>query len=377
MFSFRTTIMLAAALAAAVSFHRGSHSMQIFAQEKHQYALGDLSVPSASADEPVRKELSVEKAVEYLELGAAAWTKERKCVSCHTNGAYLVTRPALNGALGKPSAEMRDFFVAELKQLQTQDPEKLKAGIRPTQIAYLASGLAEWDAHVNKKLTPETEEALSLLSKVQAEDGSYGNANCWPPLESSNYHGATVAAMALGTAPGYLDALDGPRRASYDKLIDYLRKTEPPHHYGRLLLLWTSTRIKNLLSPEAQADAVQLILKHQRPDGGWSLRTFATPESWGSGNRAEKLRSEPEFENPPSDGHQTGLALIVLLDAGVAVNDPQIKRGVEWLKNNQRESGRWWTRSLNNDRFHFITYSGTAYPLLALAKADALPKAKE
>ena len=43
------------------------------------------------------------------------------------------------------------------------------------------------------------------------------------------------------------------------------------------------------------------------------------------------------------------------------------------MKQNQRESGRWWTRSLNNDSSHFITYSGTAYPLLALGLCGELP----
>ena len=36
-------------------------------------------------------------------------------------------------------------------------------------------------------------------------------------------------------------------------------------------------------------------------------------------------------------------------------------------------SGRWWTRSLNTDKFHFITYSGTVFPLLALDACDAWP----
>jgi hypothetical protein len=36
-------------------------------------------------------------------------------------------------------------------------------------------------------------------------------------------------------------------------------------------------------------------------------------------------------------------------------------------------TGRWWTRSLNTDTHHYITYSGTAYPLLALALCHALP----
>ncbi len=117
-----------------------------------------------------------------------------------------------------------------------------------------------------------------------------------------------------------------------------------------------------------------MLLSHQRSDGGWSIRTFAAPEKWGNGNREKKLRDEPEFADPPSDGHQTGLAIIVLREAGVPANDPRIQKGITWLLANQRESGRWWTRSLNTDRWHFITFSGTAYPLLALQMCDELPK---
>ena len=60
--------------------------------------------------------------------------------------------------------------------------------------------------------------------------------------------------------------------------------------------------------------------------------------------------------------------------AGVPASDPALEKAVSWLKKNQRESGRWWTRSLNTDRYHFITYSGTCYPLLALARCGALPR---
>jgi squalene-hopene/tetraprenyl-beta-curcumene cyclase len=69
----------------------------------------------------------------------------------------------------------------------------------------------------------------------------------------------------------------------------------------------------------------------------------------------------------------TGLAIVALRKAGVPAGDPRIRRGVSWLLNNQRSSGRWWTRSLNRDGWQFITYSGTVYPLLALSLCDALP----
>ena len=66
----------------------------------------------------------------------------------------------------------------------------------------------------------------------------------------------------------------------------------------------------------------------------------------------------------------------MLREAGIPADDPRVQKGVAWLLANQRASGRWWTRSLNTDTYHFITYSGTAYPLLALDLCDALPAAK-
>jgi hypothetical protein len=104
----------------------------------------------------------------------------------------------------------------------------------------------------------------------------------------------------------------------------------------------------------------------------WSLRSFSSPEHWGSGIRKESLRKEPDYENPSSDGHMTGLAVIALRESGVSKDDPRVRRAVVWLRSNQRQSGRWWTKSLNTNNWQFITYSGTAYPLLALALCDAL-----
>jgi len=67
------------------------------------------------------------------------------------------------------------------------------------------------------------------------------------------------------------------------------------------------------------------------------------------------------------------MAIVALRESGVPAADPRIQRGVAWLLCNQRASGRWWSGSLNTDRQHFITYRGTALPLLALSLCDALP----
>lgn len=342
--------------------------------EDFQYQFESITVPSAKADEPKLEKVSVAKAIEYLEQGTLAWNGSRKCVTCHTNGAYMTVRPALTPRLGVPNEEIRKHFIGSLEQLSQKNAEEVQQGVVPAQVIYVAAGLAEWDAHVTRQLSPETERALALMLKIQRDTGTWGSLDCWPPYESSAFHLATVAAMAVGTAPGWLANQKDPQiLAAVDGLKKYLRTETAKQDYDRTLLLWASARLPDLLTAEMKKELVELVLKKQRPDGGWSIRTFGEPEQWGSGNRAEKLRGEPEFADPPSDGHQTGLAIIVLRESGLAATDPRLQRGIQWLQANQRASGRWWTRSLNTEKWHFITYSGTAFPLLALSMCDALP----
>ncbi len=60
------------------------------------------------------------------------------------------------------------------------------------------------------------------------------------------------------------------------------------------------------------------------------------------------------------------MAVFVLRQAGIPATDPAIRRGVAWLLSHQRASGRWFTRSVNNDKAHYISHAGTAFAVLAL-----------
>ena len=341
---------------------------------KYQYEFGPIRIPSAHPDEPVRHEFSLELASQYTEQGAVAWTRGQKCVTCHTNGTYLALRPSLSGPLGEPSQEVRDLFVKLLRNGTRQLGSS--RGLGDSHLIYIARGLAEWDAHVSGELSEDTSLALEQLFKRQLPTGVWKPIlESWPPLESSAFQEATVAAMAVGVAPGWLAGLTDQRlKAGVERLKDYFRTVEPPHDYGRVVLLWASAQLPGLLEESGKAEIVELIRRKQQADGGWSIRTFARPEQWGDGSRAEKLRNENDASNPSSDGHQTGLAVIALREAGVSAQDPAIRRAVHWILRNQRQSGRWWTRSLNTDKYHFITYSGTLYPLLALHLSGALPE---
>ena len=342
-----------------------------------QYKSPEITIPAASADEAVRKEFSLAKADDYLEKGALAWTRQKGCVTCHTTGTYMQIRPALTETLGKPNTEVRELLIETLAELKKAKVADLRKSTKPAQVIYTAAGLAEWDRHVTGKLSDETAEALELMFKIQEDGGTWGSLGCWPPLESSAYQEATVAAMAVETAPGWRENLENEKlKKAVDLLHDYLRKTKPQHDYARVLLLWTASRVDGLLPESRRKELANVLWSHQLDDGGWAIRTFAAPDQWGNGSRAAKLRAEEGFLKPSSDGHMTGLAVLVLRESGVPTKDERLQKAVKWLLANQRESGRWWTRSLNTDKYHYITYSGTAYPLLALQKCGELPGEK-
>jgi squalene-hopene/tetraprenyl-beta-curcumene cyclase len=372
----KSEVLVSRLLSFSVVLAVGAVNVTALAEEP-QYVFEHITVAPASGSEAIRSEMSIPLASQYLEDGAAAWNGQRRCVTCHTNGTYMVTRPSLSQTLGPPPDSTRSFFLSQLAELQKEDHDRLRQSIRPAQVIYIAAGLAEWDAHVLKSLSAETESALEIMFAIQEPNGTWGSLDCWPPFESDAYHEATVAAMAAATAPGWLQKIESSGNASLQagvqRLKTYLMSTPPLHDYSRVLLLWANSRMGGLLTAEQKQQLLEIVLKHQRDDGGWSIRSFAAPEAWGGGNRARKLRTETDFETPASDGHMTGLALIVLRSSGIEASDARVQRGVAWLKSNQRESGRWWTRSLNTDGPHFITYSGTAYPLVALQMCDAMP----
>jgi len=123
------------------------------------------------------------------------------------------------------------------------------------------------------------------------------------------------------------------------------------------MLLWAAAKVDGLMTAAEKEAAIKALLAVQQADGGWGLPSLGT---WkrrdGSSNDAKA----------PSDGYATGLAVYVLRQAGLPAKDERIRKGIAWLRSNQRESGRWFTRSLNNDKAHYVTNAGTAFAVLAL-----------
>ncbi|MGO9112367.1 MAG: hypothetical protein ACLP9L_24315 [Thermoguttaceae bacterium] len=133
--------------------------------------------------------------------------------------------------------------------------------------------------------------------------------------------------------------------------------TNYPYH--QTMLLWAATWLDGLMDSDQKAATVRSLWALQRADGGWCLPSLG---QW------KRRNGQPNDPGSPSDGCATGLIVFVLREAGVPATDPAIQRGIAWLKSHQRASGRWFTRSLNDDEDHYITDVGTCLAVMSLRR---------
>jgi squalene-hopene/tetraprenyl-beta-curcumene cyclase len=319
--------------------------------------LKNLVPPSANrADEPLAKKLSLESAVRFLDSASLEWQKTRKCFACHTNSAYLYTRPAF-GKDDPAHKEVRAFAEQLVRERWKDQGPRWDAEVVAT-----ASALAFNDAATTRKLHPLTREALDRMWTVQRKDGGWTWLKCnWPPMESDDHYGVTLAALAVGVAPDDYAKTEAAKKG-LDDIRRYLKANPPTVIHHRAMLLWVSSYLDGFLSEAKKKAIIRELFALQKSDGGWNLATLG---QW-------MREDDRDQDTQTSDGYATGFVIYVLRRAGIPADDGRIQKGVVWLKANQRESGRWFTRSLNRDNKHFISHAGTAFALMALAECGEI-----
>lgn len=304
------------------------------------------------SDEAQAKSFSISKAAQFLDNASLTWQKERKCFACHTNYAYLYARPLV----GKNSPAEKEVRAFAEELVTTRWKEK---GPRwDAEVIATAAALAFHDSLTTGKLHETTRTALDRIWTLQKPDGGWSWLKCgWPPMESDDHYGVTLALLAVGFAPG--DYAKTPQaQAGVAKAKQYLTQNAPQHLHHKAMLLWANHYHPGLISPEEKAATTKLLLSGQLPDGGWSSASL------GNYKRADNKEQDLKV----SDGYGTGFTLYVLRKSGLPENHEALSKGVVWIKSNQKESGRWFTRSLNRDNRHFLTHAGTAFAVMALAE---------
>ena len=351
-------------------------------------SLFSMPLYAASDDPPT---WNSKAAAAYLDQRAAWWMAwpsaardhETFCISCHTALPYALSRPALRDVLAEqaPSPNERKTLDNVTKRVRLWSEVQPfyndeKQGVpktteaRGTESVLNALILVNYDAREGK-LGADARAALTNMWALQLKTGEQKGAWSWlnfhnEPWEAddSQYWGAALAAIAVGTAPGeYRSTAEV--REGLNLLVDYLRQGRQTQSLlNRLALLWASTKIKGLLNPEEQKSIVNEVLKVQQEDGGWTTSLLVV-ENW-------KRRDNTALETK-SDAYGTGLTSFVLQKAGISRTQAEMKKALAWLSQNQDQAeGLWHATSLNkkrdpaSDAGRFMNDAATAYSVLAL-----------
>lgn len=322
----------------------------------------------------------------WMTWPTAARDHDTACVSCHTALPYALARPALRAALSEtgPTSTERKMLGHITKRVrlwkdvepfyddQTRGLPKTSES-RGTEAILNALVLARYDAQAGH-LSDDTRIAFANMWALQFTSGSMKGGWAWlnfhnAPWESDESHfwGTTLAAIAVGMAPdGYQASPDIQDRLALLRGFLTTGAGKQPL-VNRAVLLWASSRLKGLLTPEQQGLVIGELQAQQQSDGGWSLTTLApwTPR-----------RDKTPFETR-SDGYATGLVTFALQQAGAGRADPHVSKGLAWLAGNQSKTdGFWPAYSLNKERDpatdvgRFMSDAATAYAVLALTSGQ-------
>jgi len=307
------------------------------------------------------------------------------CVSCHTVFPYALARPVLRQLAGAETATDQEkkllvqtrMRVANWKELDSEafglfyDSNDRKKKESWGTEAVLNTVILAFDDRSRSSPSDGTKQAFSNLWQTQLRTGDHQGSWDWLDFnmgpwewQEARYFGASLAAIAVGTAPGYYTpGTDADTDARVMLLRDYLKKGfQRQDLHNKVWGLWASTKVQGILTKAEQNKLIDQLLYQQHHDGGWSLSSLG---NW--------VRSDATAQETDSDGYATGLVLHVLQIAGVPKGDVKIANGLDWLKSNQSATGAWRGDSVNKKRDpashsgKFMSDAATAFAVLALS----------
>jgi hypothetical protein len=361
-------------------------------------AMGSADVSAAGDPDDAAR---VRRAITYLDGRQNEWSRAARtqrgegadrtsCVSCHTGISHALSRPALQRFVARDGASapeermiaavtLRVNHWAELDSpryrlmYDSDDDKKLES--RGTEAVANALVLARRDA-ARQRTSPSaaTRTALRHLWETQTTEDDDAGSWDWlnfglQPWEGngSRAFGAALAAIAVGSAPGYLDdKADAAAATGAGLLRQYLRRRFPNESlYNRVWIFEASTQLKGVLSADEAREVVTQLHAAQHDDGGWSLAALGPYK-----------RVDGSAQPTDSDAYATGLALHALLRAGTPAKRPDVAKGLAWLRSHQQADGSWRGRSVNKERDpatfagKLMTDAATAISAAALVEAD-------
>ena len=323
----------------------------LFAQTKAKPAANKPDEPEAAASSLGQ---TISKAVEFLDPINADWTNSKKCGTCHTNYPYLMTRRALpGGPESQTLKEIRSYFDGRALNWDKEKPRW------DAEVVSTAAALIWDDNHAHTPGSKPAKAAWDSMWRLQKPHGGFEWLKCnWPPAEHDDDYGALVAAMAVMGAP---KPWRDEAKPAIDKLLVHIKGQKLTSLHHELMRAWLLFQLGQPLDKTTIETLLSRVEKAKKTDGGWSLVSLG---QWKRHNGEAN-----DLEKAPADGYGTSLVILTLEGLGENYQKkvaPWAREGRDWLAKHQKASGRWFVRSPSNDKFHYMTHSGTAWAAYVL-----------
>jgi ankyrin repeat protein len=279
------------------------------------------SVPravGAAAATPAAIRAAVERSLPTLQRIDIPFIKKTGCVSCHHNSLVSMAvdaasrnRYRIDEAL---AAEQRRIIAGYLESWRERTLQNIPIAGGVDTVSYLLLGTRA----AGQPPDIATDAQAIWLLRRQLPDGHWAVQTIRPPIESNDIEVTAVSMRAL--------QMYAPRtqRQAFQRAVERARdwlagaraQATEEHAFRVLGLSWAGA------TPSLIASAARELLAIQRSDGGWA-----------------------QLPAMASDAYATGEALLALQHAGIGMNDPAFRRGVEFLLRTQLEDGSWYVKS--------------------------------
>ena len=318
-------------------------------------ACSAVASAAPAAAPPDRMGQAIRRGIDRLQAGAAKYTENRQCFSCHHQAltvAALVEAKALGFAIDAPLLKDQvRFTLASFapKLAQVRKGQSVPGG--NTMAAYALFTLQ----NAGHPRDDTTSALVEFLLVRQHADGSWPALMPRPPSEGSRFTNTALALQALTHYGRDKSALRERIDAAHAKGKAWLTTHEPATTEDRVF------HLRGLVALKADATKARRALQaEQLPDGSWA-----------------------QLPKRPGDAYATAGALLSLRAAGLPRSDAAYRKGIAYLLRTQNADGSWIvaTRSRpvqtffdNGDpggKSQFISFAATGWATWALL--DSLP----
>jgi hypothetical protein len=324
-------------------------------------AIGDGSAraePPKAAPQQGRK--AVERGLDFLQKDATRWRKDRECSTCHhgTMTVWALSEAKSQGyevaaeTLTDMTKWTKDRLLERIDLPRDTRPGWSMVNTPAMYLSVMALAVPKQDAIT----ADELKKIAGHLLRHQETDGSWAWSsappkNRPPPHFESDEVATLLAYIALGPQVPADPKEKSDVRDAREKAAEWLAKAKPTDT-TQAMVLRLLVRVRAGEPAKTVQAEIEKLLARQNKDGGWG-----------------------QLKDALSDAYATGQVLYVLSLAGVKNDRAEVRRGVTFLVDTQKDDGSWPMTARSHPGADPaknavpITYFGSAWGTLGLMRS--------